>query len=98
MEERLASSNFALWLNTTGLFLGVAGAIGLGLLTKVFITINEDGTQTWGPPTGMNNEEWKQLNVKLRRKQKVGVPVSYGAIALGFMLQLVALWLPLFCS
>lgn len=86
-------SSFVLWLSTAGLVLGVAGAVGLALLTKVFITINPDGTQHWGP-NGMPNDLWLKRNIRLRKIQRFGMPASYLGVALGFLSQLVALWLP----
>jgi ABC-type lipoprotein release transport system permease subunit len=86
--------NWINWLNTVGLLLGVIGAFGLALLTKVFITIQPDGTQLWGTPEGMSNDEWLLRNKVLRIKQKYGLPFSYCVLAFGFLLQLLALWIP----
>ena len=36
--------SWIIWLNIIGLLLGVTGAFGLALLTKVFIAIEPDGT------------------------------------------------------
>ena len=83
-----------LWLNTVGLTLGVLGALGLTIFTKDFIRINADGTETWGPPKGVSNEEWKSKNLKLRRNQKYFIPCSYIFIGSGFILQLICLWIP----
>lgn len=83
-----------IWLNTIGLSLGAIGAFGLAFLTKVFITIKPDGTQFWGPTAGITNEDWKRQNKRLRMKQKYGLPLSYCALAIGFLLQLLAVWLP----
>lgn len=85
--------NLIAWLSTAGLSLGAIGAFGLALLTKVFITINPDGTQSWGPPHGVDNGDWQRRNRRLRVKQKYGLPLSYCALATGFVLQLIALWL-----
>jgi hypothetical protein len=82
-----------LWLSTVGLCFGIAGAIGLAVLTKTFITINPDGSQSWGP-NGTPNDVWRMRNIRIRRMQNWGVPLSYGAVGLGFVSQLVALWLP----
>jgi hypothetical protein len=84
----------ALWLNTIGLALGVTGAFGLAMLTKTFIVINPDGSQRWGRPPEMQNDVWLKRNIKIRRMQTWGIPLSYGGIGLGFVLQLVALWSP----
>lgn len=89
--------DWIIWLNTLGLTLGVAGAFGLALLTKVFITVEQDGTQYWGPPPGISNEEWLRRNKILWIKQKYGLPVSYGALSLGFVCQLIGLWMPEIC-
>lgn len=83
-----------LWLNTIGLGLGVIGAIVLAAVTKVFITIEPDGSQRIGPPTGMPNERWRENNRRLRRAQKYVIPAAYVAIVIGFAVQLLALWLP----
>ena len=82
------------WLNSLGLLLGISGALGLAVLTKVFITIQPDGTQHWGLPAGMTEAESRRRNIRLRKQQKFGLPASYAALALGFILQLVALWIP----
>ena len=86
-------SSLVLWLSTVGLAFGVAGSVGLALLTKVFIAINPDGTQSWGT-NGMPNDLWLRRNIRLRRIQRFGIPLSYFGVALGFLSQLVALWLP----
>lgn len=86
-------SSLALWFSTIGLAFGIAGSVGLALLTKVFITINPDGTQSWGS-NGMPNNLWLKRNILLRRIQRFGIPLSYFGVALGFLLQLLALWLP----
>ena len=86
-------NSVTLWLNTIGLIFGIAGGIGLALLTKVFITINPDGTQSWGP-RGISNDEWLKRNIRLRLIQRVVIPLSYLCIAVGFVSQLVALWFP----
>lgn len=88
------SASCIIWLNTAGLSLGVLGAFGLAFLVKVLIRIEPDGHQVFGPPNGMTNEEWLRHNRRLRFKQKYGFPLSYGAIAVGFLCQIVALWLP----
>jgi len=85
--------NISMWLTTAGMTFGVIGTIGLALLTKVFITINSDGTQTLGP-VGISNEEWKKRNIKIRNKQKYCIPIFYILIALGFTCQISALWIP----
>lgn len=83
-----------LWLSTLGLCLGIAGAIGLAVLTKTFITTNPDGSQRWGPPNGIPNDVWLRRNIRIRRTQNWGFPLSYGAVGVGFVFQLAALWLP----
>lgn len=88
-------NNVVLWLSTAGLAFGVIGSVGLALLTRVFITINADGTQSWGP-NGMPNDLWLKRNIRLRRIQRFAIPLSYSGVALGFLSQLVALWLPSF--
>lgn len=88
------SADCVILLNTAGLSLGVLGAIGLALLSKVLIRIEPDGHQVFGPPDGMENEEWLRRNRRLRFKQKYGFPLSYCAIAVGFLCQIFALWLP----
>lgn len=82
-----------LWLSTAGLSVGVGGAFGLAFLTRVFITIQPNGDQYWGPGD-MPIEQWRRRNIGLRKIQKYGVPASYIGIALGFLAQLLALWLP----
>lgn len=85
------SNDIVVALSGVGLFFGFAGALGLASLTKVFIMINEDGTQSWGPPEGMGNEEWRRRNRTVRKRQKYGLPASYLALALGFFFQLISL-------
>lgn len=86
-------NSFLLCLSTIGLVLGFVGSVSLALLTKVFITINPDGTQSWGPKD-MANDLWLKRNVRLRCIQRFVIPLSYFGVAVGFLLQLVALWLP----
>lgn len=88
-------SEVVLWLNTGGLIVGVIGAILLAAFIKVFITTNPDGTQHWGRPEGISNDEWLARNRRLRRTQKYVIPAGYVGIVIGFGAQLVALWLPL---
>jgi len=83
-----------LYLNTTGLSLGIAGALGLALLPKNFIKILDDGSEFWGPPEGKTQEQWQKDNLRLLKLQKFGLPLSYLALGLGFAVQIVALWLP----
>jgi hypothetical protein len=40
------------------------------------------------------NDVWRSRSIRTRRMQNWGVPLSYGAVGLGFVSQLVALWLP----
>jgi hypothetical protein len=87
-------NNIVLWLNTVGLVIGSISALVLALLSKVFITINPDGTQSWGIPKGMSGEEWQAKNCRLRRTQQWVIPAAYLGILIGFVAQLVALWLP----
>lgn len=85
--------NLVLWLSTIGLVLGFLGSVGLALLTKVLVTINPDGSQSIGSTT-LPPELARKRNIRLRHMQRIGIPVSYIGIALGFLSQLVALWLP----
>jgi hypothetical protein len=94
MMSNHAATETVLWLNTGGLALGAIGAILLALFTKVFITIQPDGSQQWGPPNGMPNEEWRENNRRLRRMQNYVIPAGYVFIVIGFCAQLLALWLP----
>lgn len=86
-----------LWLNTAGLALGAIGALILAAFTRVFITIEPDGSQRWGPPEGMSNERWRTNNRRLRAMQLYLIPSAYGFIVSGFCAQLVALWLNRAC-
>ena len=86
-----------LWLNTIGLSLGVIGALVLAAFTRVFITIEPDGTQHWGPPKGMPIEQWMASNRRLRKIQLYLIPSAYGCIVIGFCAQLAALWLARSC-
>ncbi len=87
--------NIIVLLSSIGLLLGIVGSLGLALLTKVFITIQPDGTQFWGPQPGVTPEEARRQNLRLRKQQKYGIPCSYASLAVGFILQFIALWLPL---
>lgn len=80
-------------LNTSGLVFGFVGSLSLAFLTKVFITIKPDGTQSWGP-NGMSNDTWLKRNIRFRNIQRFGIPAAYMSLGIGFLLQLVALWLP----
>jgi len=82
-----------LWLSTVGLVLGFLGSVGLALLTKVLVTINPDGSQSIGSST-LPPELARKRNIHLRHMQRIGIPISYIGIALGFLSQLLALWLP----
>jgi hypothetical protein len=64
----------SLWLNTIGLCLGIAGEIGLALLSKSFITINPNGSQTWGPGS-MPNDLWLKRNIRIRWMQRFLTPL-----------------------
>ena len=86
-----------LWLNTAGLALGAIGALVLAAFTRVFITINPDGSQSWGPPKGMPNEKWLANNRRLRTMQRYLIPSAYWCIVIGFCAQLAALWLARSC-
>ena len=92
-----AISDAVLWLNTAGLALGAIGALILAAFTRVFIRINPDGTQSWGTPKGMSNEQWQANNRRLRTMQRYLFPSAYGCIAIGFCAQLAALWLGRAC-
>lgn len=63
-----AINEVVLWLNTCGLVIGVIGAILLAVFTKVFITIEPDGTQSWGRPQGMSDQQYKANNLRLRAR------------------------------
>ena len=82
-----------LWLDTAGLALGAIGALVLAKFTRVFITINPDGSQSWGAPKGMSNEDWRAKNRQLRTMQRYLIPSAYWCIVIGFCAQLAALWL-----
>jgi plasmid stabilization system protein ParE len=89
-EEQLADLYRYIEENATA---DVALRYTSAILTKTFITINPDGSQSWGP-NGIPNDVWLRRNIRIRRMQNWGVPLSYGAVGLGFVSQLVALWLP----
>jgi len=54
---------------------------------------NHSKSCTWGP-NGIPNDVWRSRNIRIRRLQNWGVPLAYGAVGLGFVSQLVALWFP----
>jgi hypothetical protein len=89
-----AINDLVLWLNTTGLAIGAVGAILLARFTRVFITIQPDGTQSWGPPAAISDEQWRARNIRLRRAQMRITPAAYICMMIGFCTQLLALWLP----
>lgn len=91
-------SQAILWLDTVGLVIGSISAILLALFTKVFITIEPNGDQSWGIPAGMSNNEWRAKNRRLRWTQRHVIPAAYLGLVIGFGTQLVALWLPSFVS
>lgn len=90
-------SDAVLWLNTIGLVLGAIGALVLAAFSRVFITIEPDGSQHWGPPKGMPIEQWMANNRRLRTMQQYLIPSAYGLIVIGFCTQLAALWLGRAC-
>lgn len=92
-----AISDAVLWINTIGLVLGATGALVLAAFSRVFITIEPDGSQRWGPPEGMPSEQWRANNRRLRKMQQYLIPLSYWFIVIGFCTQLVALWLGRAC-
>jgi len=79
------------WMNAVGLACGLCGAVGLALLTRGFIRTNDDGTQLWGPPKNIPNDDWKRSNLRFRTLQRIGIPMSYSGLGVGFVLQLIAL-------
>ncbi len=76
----------AQWLNTIGLLLGMAGVL------IIFI---------WGPPQPDLDPHIKRVLEKqddftkrLRRRHEIMSRVGLGLVGLGFLVQLIALWLP----
>lgn len=81
-------------VSSAGLVLGTAGAIALALLSDG-PRINPDGSVSLGfaPPqlSEAQVKSWNRGRANLKRR---ATPLSYAAIACGFLMQLLALWIP----
>ena len=89
----------ALWLNTIGLLLGMAGVVIIFIWGSPQPDLDEDVKVALDTGTvltdGRKVSDMEEAARRLKRQHEIMSRVGLGLIGVGFLAQLVALWLPI---